>query len=981
MTPERWHQITEIFHAALARDVGGREEYLHEACRQDPALRAEVDQLLAGHHDAESSFGKTPLEITALPVQRLAAGTALGPYRIELLLGAGGMGEVYRARDTRLGRDVAVKVLPELFRDDPERRRRFEREARAISSLTHPHICTLYDIGEQDRLTYLVMELVTGETLSHRLERGTLSLDEALRYAIDIASALARAHRHGIVHRDVKPGNVMLTKDGAKLLDFGLAKLRTEPNEVGSGAPSGDPTSAFNGAILGTLPYMAPEQLEGKETDARSDIFSFGAVLYEMVAGRRAFEGESEANIAAAILERDPPPLSMRPQKPPMLDRIVRQCLAKAPDERPDSAHDVASLLRWIREMAGADAARDVDRQRRLNLPVALLVASGLTLAASGAGLMWLLQRGSPAPVSRFSLDVGPAEDLNAGGIRDAFPPSTPGGSRTALAWTPDGQALVFVGRRGGTQQLYLRPLNAAARPLKGTEDAQVPAVSSDGQWVAFWSRGAIRRVRLADGTVADVSTGIAQPPVGLVWDDQGSLFFGNERDGRIWQIPAEGDSKPVTTLGEAEQKHGLPWPLPGGLHVLYTVRKRYWSWGNEEIVAQSLATGERKVLLTNASDARYLPTGHLVFLRLGQLFAVPFDPRRLEVGKELPVLDETVVQALTAAGNQTGAGQFAVSTTGTLAYVPGSVVDYPEATLVAVDRKGRVTDLGAPVRRYHWRVSVSPVARRLAVVVRDVAGAGTWFYDLNRSMLTPWNLEGEITHLRWSPDGEQLVYRSLMEGRWVLAAQRANRSAPPRLLVADDVAPYSFTSDGQQVAAVRNRDIVMVSIADDQPRVETLVATPANEQWPELSPDGRWLAYGSNESGRYEIYVRPYPGPGLTHQVSLDTGATPAWHHNGTELFFLTTPDLASGRFSMMVATFKPGSPPQIGRARPLFQFDLRELVLGCFPMRCYDVASDGERFYGVKALKMPVAPVVTHVNIVQNWFEELKAKVPGKE
>jgi serine/threonine-protein kinase len=401
-------------------------------------------------------------------------------------------------------------------------------------------------------------------------------------------------------------------------------------------------------------------------------------------------------------------------------------------------------------------------------------------------------------------------------------------------------------------------------------------------------------------------------------------------------------------------------------------------------------------VILTNAADARYLSTGHLVFLRMGQLFAVPFDPRRLQLGKELPVLDETVAQSLTNPQNQTGAGQFAVSTTGTLAYIPGAVDDYPEATLVAFDRTGRVHELGAPVRRYNWKVSVSPITRRLAVVVRTVTEAGIWLYDLDRATLTPWNQEGETTHLVWSPDGEQLVYRSLAEGRWVLAMRPVDRSAPPRLLVADDIAPFSFTSDGRQVAAVRNRDLVTVTVAEAEPSVQTIVGTAAIEHWPELSPDGRWLAYGTNESGRHEIYVRPYPGPGLAEQVSKDTevasatpsmpgsqvpsgAVTPAWHPNGKELFFLTTQDLERFRFSMMAATFEPGSPPRIGRPRQLFHFDGRGLGIACYPMRCYDVASDGERFYGMKPLRaFPAAPVVTHVSIVQNWFEELKAKVP---
>ena len=399
---------------------------------------------------------------------------------------------------------------------------------------------------------------------------------------------------------------------------------------------------------------MAPEQLEGKETDARSDIFSFGIVLYEMLTGRRAFEGESQATVIAAILEHEPVPLSsIQPLTPPALDLLVRQCLAKSPDDRPDTAHDVASNLRWIRQTSGAGALSGGQPRppRRRGLRTALVVASVVAGTVLGAGLMWQL---GPCPpriaLTHPSLDVRPADEMSSAGELEPTFMGTPGGSRTALAWTPDLQAIVFVGRGAAVRRLYVRRFDAAeARPLNNTEGAQVPAVSADGQWVAFWAGEAIRKVPLGGGPVMDLASGIVDPPRGLAWDIHGRLFFGRGDGGSIWVIPADGVPKAATTVGEGEVAHSLPWPLPDGQTLLYTVRKRQWSWGDEEVVAQTLATGARKVLLKDAVDARYVPTGHLVFLRRGVLFAVPFDAQRVEIrGTPVAVLD-TVAQALTA--------------------------------------------------------------------------------------------------------------------------------------------------------------------------------------------------------------------------------------------------------------------------------------------------------------------------------------------
>jgi serine/threonine-protein kinase len=532
------------------------------------------------------------------------------------------MGDVYRARDTRLERTVALNVLPAHFASEPTLRARFEREARAISALDHPHICTLPDVGEQDRQAYLVMEHLEGETLAERLKEGPLSLVQALEVGTQIADALAAAHKHGIVHRDLKPGNVMLTKAGVKLLDFGLAKLTGHAErpvvEDLTSAPTESGPLTSRGTILGTVPYTAPEQLEGRPADARTDLWALGVILYEIVAGRRAFEGTSQVSLIGAILEREPAPLAtLQPLTPPSLERLVKRCLAKSPEDRWDTAHDVADELRWIAQGGLAPAgAPTVPARRRW-----ALVASALAVAVVSGVVVGLVDRRVPATprvaVVRSLLDVSPAEELNAGGVSTTWLP-TPGGSRTALAWTPDGRSVVFVGRRGGVQQLYVRDLDAEqARPLEGTEGAQVPVVAPDGRSVAFWASGAILRVALGGGPAAVLVKDVPSIPIGLASRGDGRLFYGVDED-VIRSAGAERAPTAVTTKLEGEVSQVLPHLLPDGQALLYTVRHRVSTWGDEEVVAHVFATGERKALLRDAADGRYVPSGHLVFLRRG---------------------------------------------------------------------------------------------------------------------------------------------------------------------------------------------------------------------------------------------------------------------------------------------------------------------------------------------------------------------------
>jgi Tol biopolymer transport system component len=918
----------------------------------------------------------------------LARGARLGPYEISGLLGAGGMGEVYRARDTRLDRTVALKVLPAEVASEPTLRARFEREARAISALEHPHICTLHDVGEQDGRPYLVMEHLEGETLAERLKKGPLPLAQALEVGTQIADALAAAHRHGIVHRDLKPGNVMLTKMGVKLLDFGLARLSEHGErpiiEDLTSSPTESAPLTGGGTILGTLPYMAPEQLEGRSVDARTDVWALGVILHEMVTGRRAFEGRGSASLVAAILEREPAPLSTeQPLAPPSLERVVTRCLAKAPDDRWDGAHDVADELRWIGQAGLAPAGTATGpaaRRWRWGR-----VVGGLALVAGGilGGFVGrpLLAPASPRPVVvRSLLDVGPAEEVNAGGVAATVWLPTPGGSRTALAWTPDGRSLVFVGRQRGVQRLYVRALDGEeARALEGTEGAQVPAVSPDGQWVAFWANGAIRRVPLAGGPTAVVVEGARTVPAGVACGEDGRVFY-EGADRAIWSVEPERAPAALTTRLDGEASHRLPHVLPGGHALLYTVRHRQWSWGDEEVVAHVFVTGERKVLLKDAADARYVASGHLVFLRRGTLSAVGFDLSRLAVrGTAVPVLDG-VAQALTSTNTRdiSGAGQFSVSSTGTLAYLRGAVVPYPDARLVAVDRQGRVSPLEAPTRSYGPDLGLSPDGRHLAVSIDSLTERALWLYDRGRGTLSKLTPGGETMSPRWTPDGQHVAFWWLSEGVFQLAWQRADGTAPPEGLVHDPGHPSSWSPDGRHLAFTRDGDIWIANVENGKAAVEPLARTPDIELWPEFSPDGRWLAYGSNASGRNEVYVQPYPGPGPRQQVSLEGGESPAWSPTGRELFFVSAPD-SEGMRQMMVTEVRPASTLTFGKPRRLFGFSPPTLSFGCAPNRCYAVAPDEERFYVRQT--PPTAPPapVTHIQLIQNWTEELKARLPA--
>ena len=908
----------------------------------------------------------------------LKPGAKLGPYEVTVSIGAGGMGEVYRARDIRLNRIVAIKVLPAHLADRTALRERFEREARTVASLNHPHICTLFDIGQQDGIDYLVMEYLEGETLAQRLLRGSLPIDQVLQYAIEIADALDKAHRKGITHRDLKPGNIMLTKSGTKLLDFGLAKLKQEitpANMPLSEVPTASDPLTAEGSIVGTLQYMAPEQLEGKEVDARTDIFAFGVVVYEMATGKRAFEGKSQASLMAAILERDPPPMSLlQPMTPPALNRVIKKCLAKDPDDRWHAAKDLNDELRWVAEgapqavLAPAVAAKGFRRPGWraliLGLGALLLVAGIASLAA------WNLKPTPPHPVTRTVINLPPGQQL--AGL-DRGP---------AVALSPDGTQLVYVASQGGTQQLFLRAMDSLeSKPIPGTEGAVNLFFSPGGQWVGFFAGGKLMKVLVNGGTAVKVVD--APFPLGASWGSQGSIIFAASA-GTLQEVSDTGGTpQPLSHPENGETTHRWPEFLPGGKAVLFAAGRNGLDFDDAQVAVLSVGTGERRNLIQGGTNPHFASSGHLVYIQGqgGSIMAVPFDPQRLAVtGPAVPVV-EAVLRSPT-----NGDGQYSFSDTGSLVYVPGPVQS-AQSRLVWVSRNGAEQPLSAPARAYVLP-RLSPDGRRVAVAIQD-QGSQIWLYDLARGTIARLTFEGNVNLAPlWTPDGKRIAFNSNKEGRFNIFWQLADGSGGLERLTSSEnlQAPMSWSPDGRLLAFIEvnpatQRDIWVLRMSDPSAssgqappagsgqvrKALPFLRTPFDEAEPRFSPDGRWLAYISNESGRYEVYVQAYPGPGGKWQISTEGGTEPAWNLNGRELFY------RSGDKMMAVAL---DTQPGFSANTPRMLFEGR-YETAPVPTNNYDVSPDGQRFLMLKPSEQEAAP--TQINVVLNWFEELKQKVPA--
>jgi len=890
----------------------------------------------------------------------LASGTRLGPYEILAPLGAGGMGEVYRARDTRLDRTVAIKILPGQFSSDPLRKQRFEREAKTISSLNHPNICTLHDIGHQDRTDYLVMECVEGETLAKRLEKGPLPLEQVLKYGMQIADGLDKAHRNGIVHRDLKPGNIMLTPTGAKLLDFGLAKPTAAIASMATMTAAAKQSPATEqGTIVGTFQYMSPEQVEGKEVDGRSDIFSLGAVLYEILTGQRAFEGKSQLSVASAILEKEPAPIStVKPLTPPALDHAIKKCLAKLPDERWQSASDLAGELKWITEsgsqvtLAPTGAAKEIRARWR----GALLwgIVSLLLAAVTGIAIWNLKPTPQPLAVTRFMITLPSGHQL--AGLE----------SGPAVALSPDGIHLVYVARQGPTQQLYLRAMDSLeTRPIPGTEGATEPFFSRDGQWLGFFASGKLKKVLIAGGPALTLSDAFLQPR-GASSSSQGTIAFAASWASTIQQVPdAGGTPQTLTHFAKGENSHRWPEFLPGGKAVLFSAAMTSSTWVNPQVAVHSVATGERRNLVQLGTQPRYALSGHLVYAQGGTLMAAPFDSQRLELtGAAVPVVEGVLQSAIS------GASHYSLSATGSLVYVTGSIQS-DKRRLVWVTRNGAEQLIAAPARAYRIP-KLSPDGRRIVVAI-DEEGAQTWLYDLSREALTRLTFGGTVNQAPvWSPDGKRVAFQSNREGTLNLFSQLADGSGGLERLTTSESTPAvnSWSSDGQLLAYVvvnptTGWDIWVLRLSDH--KAQPFLQTASNESAPRFSPDGHWIAYTSDESGHSEVYVQPYPGPGGKWQISADAGMEPVWNPNGRELFY------RSGR-KMMAVEIATQPAFAAGKPRVLFEGDYLPTPLQ-FPN--YDVSPDGQRFLMFKPSEQEAA-APTQINVVLNWFEELKRRVP---
>ena len=890
------------------------------------------------------------------------------------------MGEVYKARDTRLERDVAIKVLPEYVAADSELKQRFEREARTVAALNHPHICTLYDIGREGETDFLVLEYLDGETLAQRLEKGALPLDDALQIAINIADALDKAHRQGIVHRDLKPGNIMLTKAGAKLLDFGLAKLQTS-GLVGAPLVSAAATQSApltgQGTILGTVQYMAPEQLEGKEADPRSDIFAFGAVLYEMVTGARAFRGESQASLIADIMHTAAPvPSATQPITPPALDAVVQTCLAKDPDERWHSAGDVKRQLRWIVGGSGSQSSVSVQAQafrRPTNRRRTALQVGASAAAAALVGLaVWTLRPDPPRPVVRSTLNTAGSGRVWAriDGLH--------------LALSPDGKTMVYshvegddVGSAGSG--LYYRTIDQL-EPIPLELVGGRPFFSPTGDSLGLIGPAGLSTVSLAGGTPETVWEGSVTNPFSASWGTNDTIVFSGADPGLL-RIPAGGgEAEPVTTVHteEGETDHRYPEMLPGGEALLFSV----WSAEGRDgaqIAVKDLVTGDRRWLLAGYFP-KYAASGHIVFVRDTTLWAVPFDLDRLDLaGDPVPVIDSVN-------GIFTGVATFALADNGSLVYLPLETLGHGASGLVWVDRRGREEPVpGAPPFTAMSGVRISPDGRRVVGSVQDDAGQHhVVVHDLVRETPTVVTPESIGAYTAWAPDGERVVFMSNSQDSFDLFWQRADGTGQAEQLTSQGrgIIPTAFTSDGATLVLQGGRpgspstDVGLLAI--DAGTIEWPLPEGAAEGDAALSPDGRWLAYSSASAGEsleWEIYVTPFPDVGSErHRISNETGLYPRWGPDGKELFYQPQQPRDGGTMTMMVVPVETEPTFSAGRPEVLFEGPYSP-AWSILQLRPYDVAADG-RFLMLK-------PVTTESQqpdliLVQNWLEELKRLVP---
>lgn len=888
----------------------------------------------------------------------LETGQRLGPYEIESPIGAGGMGEVYRAKDTRLDRIVAIKVLPTHLSDHPALKERFDREAKAISSLSHPNICALYDVGHQDGVDFLVMEYLEGESLADRIKREPLSLDKVTAFGVQIAEALDRAHRSGVVHRDLKPGNIMLTREGVKLLDFGLAKIGEQPQH-GSGSLPGlsgmvtltgqRPTGPLTqeGTILGTFQYMAPEQLEGKEADARSDIFALGALLYEMATGHRAFSGDSQASLIASIMSSTPKPISeLSPLSPPALSRVVQICLAKDPEDRWQTAHDVALQLEWVDEggsQAGVPAP--VAARRRSRERVAWAIAAfGVAGCAALAAVLFASRTQPDSRVIRFRIPV---------------PAHLSGFSHPQVS--PDGSMISFFATDStGSGNVWIHRLNALEpQPLPGTEEATRPFWSPDSRQLAFFTpAGKLKKISVAGGPAQTIGEhpGAADGS----WGANGIILFDASTTDSIMSIPAKGGvPAPASVIAREDGEVGAAWPhfLPDGKHFLYM------GMTNDRdaltLRVGELGSMESRVLGQVGSRMEYAMEGYLLYVKDGTLLARPFDADKAEfTGEPVPVAENV------SAGGVNFQGRYSVSRNGILTYwvAASSTI----RRLAWVDRSGvELEQIGEP-GTYSY-CALSPDGKRLIVTQADDRADtdDLWIKDLERGTTTRFTFDpGQDRVAVWSPDGERIVFGSDRAGSVNMFLKPSNGVGEPEpLRVAPDPEwPIDWSRDGEWIIGGRlasggNRTDVLAFPASGQGEPIPVAQTIFHEFDAHISPNGRWIAYGSTESGQFEVYVQAFPEPRGRWQISTRGGTNPRWREDGRELYYVAPDNRLMAVDISDAEAFRAGVP------RPLFRADIGD---DAFSMGRYEVFDNGQRFLLRLALG---AGSIAPLTVVVNW------------
>ena len=969
MSLDRWREIESLYEASIRRPPDQRSRFLAES-GVDEEIRRKVESLLEQRENLPSFLERPALHVAANIIPRNQPETLVGRtidhYEVLAFVGSGGMGSVYRARDSRLNRDVALKVLPVEFSKDPEWLRRSKREAQLLASLNHPNIGAIYDLEESDGIQCLILEFVEGESLAERLRRGRLPLAEALEISRQIAEALEAAHEQGIVHRDLKPGNVMIAADGrVKVLDFGIAKM-LQP-QAAANAPV-DIDSASAGVAWGTPSYMSPEQARGKPVDKRTDIWAFGCVLYEMVTGRRAFHRETVTDTLAAVVEHDPDWQTVPTATPAQIQDLLRRCLMKdTRQRRRDIGEARIQIEEAIREPAAAGSLPGAPSRRRRRLTA----VAGIVVLLLGGLVAWSLR---PARNENFGAVVRLSTVLQATVGQTTWALGRP--AQPMFAISPDGKFLVQADDRFNGGPLYLRSLDQTeGKPIPGTEGAIAPFFSPDSQWIAFWQTAPFRlkKVAIAGGPPFDLCN-IPSLAAGATWTNEGILFSRIQGWG-IWQVPSSGGT-PKLLLEPDREKNELaylsPQLLPDGKTLLFTVRTA-GGWNEAQVVAQSLQTGKRRVLIQGGASGRYVPSGHLMYLRTGTLMAVPFDVTTLKPSGERVSLIDGVMQAINMPDtNQEHAlAQLSVSDTGTLVYLSGGINPGTKDQILLRDRNGHKSVLSvAPAKLLFPRFS--PDGQRVSYLVRrGPSDMDVWVYDMQRGTSNVYTSKGDNWPAVWSPDGTKLMFSASVDGvKNLFSIPTDGNSAPHRVTTSEyPQFPSSWSQSGLAYLEQNPRSAIWVLPMQPNAKGVPFLRGTAAFRHPEFSTDGKWIAYTSNETGRNEVYVQAYPGPGGEERISIDGGQEPAWRKD--ELFYIKT--VAPGTHRIMAVhvetspTFKAGTP------RVLFE----EQFFNGSPTRGYDVSPDGQRFMFISPVGEPRKPV-TEINVVLNWFEEVKRRAP---